>query len=104
MPTHCLLSRRYTYKGFNLVNIESTAGIVATVTLLILFMFFAANLGMIVLEQKISIGSLQAFGSGLAKMLNKSDNPNSYKQARVYLVGSAVSFFAFMALLEFGYA
>jgi hypothetical protein len=87
-----------------LVNIESTPVIVATVTLLILFMFFAANLGMIVLERKISTASLQAFGSDLAKMFNKTDNPNSYKQARVYMVGSTLSIFAFMALLEFGYA
>ena len=67
-------------------------------------MFFAANLGMIVLERKISTASLQAFGSGLAQMINKTDNPISYKQARFYMTGSALSLFAFMAVLEFGYA
>ncbi|MCC2616339.1 hypothetical protein LJ739_08815 [Aestuariibacter halophilus] len=87
-----------------MVNIQSTSVIISTVILLILFMFFAANLGMIILERKISTASLQAFGSDLAQMINKTDNPNSYKQARIYMVGSAFSLFAFMALLEFGYA
>ena len=87
-----------------MVNVESTSMIISTVIVLILFMFFGINLGMVVLERKISTASGQIFVSGLAKMLNKTDNPNSYKQARVYLVGSVFSLLAFMALLEFGYA
>ncbi len=90
--------------GLGLVNIESTSVIISTVILLILFIFFAANLGMIVLERKISTASLQAFCSGLVRMFNKTDNPNSYKQARFYMIGSALSLFAFMALLKFGHA
>lgn len=67
-------------------------------------MFFGINLGMVVLERKISTANGQTFVSGLVKMLNKIENPNSYKQTRIYLVGSVVSLLAFMALLEFGYA
>ncbi|ALQ56801.1 hypothetical protein PI2015_3565 [Pseudoalteromonas issachenkonii] len=87
-----------------MVNIESTATIISTLFVLILFMFFGINLGMVVLERKISTASGQTFVSGLAKMLNKTENPHSYKQSRVYLVGSVVSLLAFMALLEFGYS
>ena len=87
-----------------MVNIESTPVIVSTVILLILFMFFGANLVMIALERKISTASLHVFCSGLAQIINKTNNPNSYKRARIYLVGSALSLFSFMALLEFGYA
>ncbi|WP_022943674.1 hypothetical protein [Pseudoalteromonas ruthenica] len=87
-----------------MVNVESTSVIISTVILLILFMFFAANLGMLVLERKISTASLHAFASGLAQMINKKDNPSSYKQARVYMAGSVLSLFAFMTLFEFGYA
>ncbi|MFT2089951.1 hypothetical protein [Paraglaciecola sp. 2405UD69-4] len=87
-----------------MVNIENTSTIISTVILLILFMYFGVNLAMIVLERKISASSIQSLGSELAKMINETDNPDSYKQARIYLVGSVLSLLAFFALLEFGYA
>lgn len=87
-----------------MVNVESISVIISTVALLVLFMFFAANFAMIALESKMTTSSLQAVGSGLVKILNKSDNPTSYKQARIYLVGSVLSLLSFMVLLEFGYA
>lgn len=87
-----------------MVDIESTSTIITTVVLLILFMFFGANLAMVVLERKVSASSLKSLGVGLVNMLNKKENPNSYLQARIYLVGSVFSFLAFMAFSEFSHA
>jgi hypothetical protein len=59
---------------------------------------------MVVLERKISSSNLRLLCSGVAEMLSKKDNPNSYRQARIYFFGSFLSLFAFMEFLEFGYA
>ena len=87
-----------------MVNIENTSTIIATIVLLILFMFFGVNLAMVALERKVSLSSLKLLLTGAAEMLRKKDNPNSYRQARVYLSGSLLSLLALMAFLEFGYA
>ncbi len=87
-----------------MVNIESTSTIITTILLLILFMYFGANLAMVILEKRISVTSLKSLNSGLVEIINKKGNPQSYMQARVYLCGCIFSLFAFMAFLEFGYA
>ncbi|MEP4888855.1 MAG: hypothetical protein ABJV04_02415 [Aliiglaciecola sp.] len=87
-----------------MVDIEGSSTIITTIALLMLFMYFAANLAMVVLEKRISVTSLKSFNSGIVKILNKKGNPQGYKQARIYLCGSILSLFAFMAFLGFGYA
>ena len=67
-------------------------------------MFFGINLAMIILEQKSITSKSKDKLSEIFKVLSETENPNSYKHARFYLLGTIVSFLMFAIFLEFGYA
>ena len=71
------------------------------ITLLLLVMFFGLNLVMLVLEKQLAPSSLKQAIMGFACMLNREENPTSYRKMRVYFWGSILSILGFMVFLVF---